>query len=253
MEKAFNLTGRTALVTGASRGIGRAIALGLARAGADVLVHAASRRAAADEVAASIRASGVRAGVCIADLAAADAPARIFQEATALLGRIDILVLNASVQFRRTWDHFDRAEFDQMLAVNFRASIELMLLAIPAMRTGHWGRILTLGSVQQTKPSPFMPVYAATKLAQLSIVRSYAKQLAPHGITINNLAPGIIETDRNVEALADADYRARMLAMVPAGRLGQPEDCAAAALLLCSDAGSYITGADLYIDGGMCL
>jgi NAD(P)-dependent dehydrogenase (short-subunit alcohol dehydrogenase family) len=119
------------------------------------------------------------------------------------------------------------------------------------MQKKKWGRILTVGSVQQIRPHQQMIVYAASKVAQMSMVRSLAPQFAPFGITVNNLAPGAIATGRNEEVLADKNYKALVESKIPVGYVGEPDDCASAALLLCSNAGSYITGQDIYVDGGM--
>jgi NAD(P)-dependent dehydrogenase (short-subunit alcohol dehydrogenase family) len=119
------------------------------------------------------------------------------------------------------------------------------------MQGRRWGRILTIGSVQQVRPHPAMLVYSATKSALVNLVRNLAPQLAPDGITVNNLAPGAIVTGRNEQVLADETYRRQVLAKIPAGYIGEPGDCAGLAVLLCSEAGRYITGQDLFVDGGM--
>lgn len=249
----FRIKSRRAVVTGASRGIGRAIALGLAECGADVLIHAATRRAQAESVADEARALGVRAGVSVADLGDAEAPQQIFDTAVEKLGGVDILVLNASVQFEREPLTYDRAEFDKAIIVNLRASVELMQLVAPGMKERQWGRILTIGSVQQFRPSSHMGVYPATKNAQLTMTRIYARQLGKFGITVNNLAPGLIDTDRNAKSLGQPGRREKWQTTLPVGRIGTPEDCVGAAVLLCSNAGSYFTGADILVDGGLAL
>ena len=119
------------------------------------------------------------------------------------------------------------------------------------MQKQAWGRIITIGSVQQQKPHKDMLVYAATKSAQENMVRNLAKQLAPAGITVNNVAPGVIETPRNYEALADEEYKKQVMNGIPCGYAGLPTDCSGLVLFLCSEAGRYMTGEDIYIDGGM--
>ncbi|NLF31741.1 MAG: SDR family oxidoreductase [Planctomycetes bacterium] len=247
MLDGFDLTGRRALVTGASRGIGRAIALGLGRCGAKVAVHYASREAAAREVLAEL---GGRGCVVGGDLADDDAPARILDQTVAALGGIDILVLNASVQYSRTWKEFDRGEFDRQVAVNFRSVFEMIHRAAPAMMECRWGRIVTVGSVQQYRPYAMMVPYGALKNALEQMVRNLARQLGPHGVTVNNLVPGIMATERIGTVYTDPEVRAKVGASIPVRRIGEPEDCAGAAVLLCSDAGAYITGTDLIVDGG---
>ena len=247
----FNLSGRKALVTGSSRGIGRAIVLGLAEAGADVVIHCASNVGKARSAAEKAAASSVRSFTIQADLGDDDGPQRLFQQARDQLGRIDILVLNVSVEFRRPWQEITREEFERQVTINLRASMELMQLALPGMLERKWGRVLSVGSVQQVKPHPAMLVYASTKCALLNMVQDLAKQIANQGVTLNNLAPGAIDTDRNAEVLADVRYRRQVLDRIPSRRIGQPGDCVGAALLLCSEAGGYINGINLLVDGGM--
>jgi glucose 1-dehydrogenase len=247
----FSLAGRTALITGSSRGIGAAMARTFAEAGADVAVHCAGRTDEAEKVAVQVRACGRKAVVVQADLGAAEGARRCWDAAVAGLGRVDILVLNASIQLPKPWLEATMEDFDRQMTVNVRASYELLRLGAPPMCDRGWGRILTIGSVQEAKPNPAMLVYAATKNAQSAMMRGLAKQLAPQGVTINGLAPGVIDTDRTRERIVDESYRQKVMSWIPAGRIGEPEDCAGAALLLCSDAGSYITGHNLFVDGGM--
>lgn len=243
----FNLEGRAALVTGASRGIGRAIALGLAECGAAVAVHYAGREAAAREVSGRIARSCVVGG----DLAEAGAAARVLAEAEAALGPVDVLVLNASVQHRRAWEDVSSEEFAEQVAVNLRSSLELMALAAPRMAERGWGRIVTVGSVQEVKPHGEMLTYGATKAALEHASRNVAARVAGRGVTVNHLSPGVIDTDRNADVLST--MRREVERRVPVGFIGLPEDCVGAALLLCSEAGRYITGATLRVDGGWAL
>lgn len=249
----FNLRGRTALVTGSSRGIGRSIALALAGAGADVAIHATASCEKAKEVAAEAEKLGVKSTVVLANLGDADAPARMVDAVTRDLGKIDILVLNASVQIPEPWLDISAEHYEEQVNVNLRSAFRLLQLAVPPMKERGWGRVLTVGSVQEKVPHPDMLIYAATKCAQTSMAVNLAKQLAPHGITVNCLAPGVIGTDRNIGRLADEAYKEIVLSKIPVRQIGVPEDCAGAALLLCSEAGRYITGQNLYTDGGMSL
>ena len=251
LPASFDLTGRRALVTGSSRGIGAAIAVALAEAGADVVVHYTGCTDQANEVAARIAAAGRRTGVVQADLGADDGARLAHDGAVAALGGIDILVLNASMQTKKTWTDFTRADLDAHYAVNYRSSFELLQLCAPGMVAAGWGRVLTLGSVQEARPHPEMLVYSSLKHAQTGLVLGLAKELAPRGVTINNFAPGVIQTDRNTAALADPAYAEKVRAAIPAGFLGESADCVGAALLLCSDAGRYITGQNLFTDGGL--
>lgn len=249
----FALRGRRALVTGASTGIGAEILLTLAQAGADVMVHHFQDAARAETVAAHARARGVAAHVLDADLGAADAGREVARAATRALGGIDVLVINAAIQILEDWSHVTRTDFDRQIAVNLRSSLEMLQAIVPAMTARGWGRVLIIGSVQQVVPRPNMIVYAATKCALGSFVTNLAPQLAPRGVTINTLAPGTIHTDRNAARLADPAFAAKVVAGIPAGRVGEPRDCAGAALLLCTDAGAYITGQTLFVDGGASL
>jgi NAD(P)-dependent dehydrogenase (short-subunit alcohol dehydrogenase family) len=253
MKEQLNLAGRRALVTGSSQGIGRAIALAFAECGADVMVHCARDVAKAEAVRQAIEACGVRSGITVADLANPEAAQQLHAETEAALGTVDILVLNASVQIRKAWQEITLDEYRRQLDVNFGACLWLIQKFAPAMQRAKWGRILTIGSVQQARPHPEMLVYSATKAALANLVRSLAPQLARDGVTINNLAPGAIATGRNAEVLADEAYLRKVLAKIPLGYVGEAYDCAGLAVILCSEAGRYITGQDVFVDGGMSL
>jgi glucose 1-dehydrogenase len=250
VARRFDLAGRVALVTGASRGIGRSLALGLGEAGADVAVHFAARDGEANSVAAAIRDMGRRSEILGGDLAERGAAKELVEQTIQKFGRLDILVLNASAEHRHRWDVMPEQDFDAEIDVNLRATLALIAAAQPAMIAQKWGRVLLIGSIQSVKPNPMLTVYAALKAASVNLAKNLARQLAGDGITVNVLSPGAIATDRNATVLADAAYRARVEAQIPMGRVGEPDDCVGAALLLCSDAGRYITGIELFVDGG---
>jgi NAD(P)-dependent dehydrogenase (short-subunit alcohol dehydrogenase family) len=247
----FDLTGRTALVTGARRGIGRAIALAFAAQGARVAVHHGDaddeERHDAQAVMAQIAQRGGKADLFAADFSAVAAGTRL----AAAVGQIDILVLNASIELLEDYTTISADRFDRQIAINLRAPLELLQAALPAMQQRGWGRVLAIGSIQQVKPHREMLVYAGTKSAQFNWVCNLARQVGGTGVTINNLAPGAIWTARNNERMADPALRQEFERRIPAGRVGTPEDLVGAALLLCSDAGSYINGANLFVDGGL--
>lgn len=243
------LEGKRALVTGSSRGIGSAIAVELAKAGADVVIHYAGNAECAQEIADQIIAMGRTPQLLQVDLSnPADCEGIIER-----VGPVDILVLNASVQFRKKWEEITDEEFDKQINCNLRASLKLVQQAVPAMRQKHWGRIVAIGSVQEAKPHPDMLIYSASKAAQTMMVKSLAGQLAKDGITVNSVAPGVIYTDRNREALADETYAKLVMDSIPVGFYGEKEDCAYIVRLLCSDEGRYITGQSFYVDGGKSL
>lgn len=246
----FRLTGRTALVTGARREIGRAISLGLAGAGARIAVHhAGTPEEAADAAAvvAEIKALGSDAAAFAQDFVRDDAGHRLAEAVTGW-APIDILVLNASIELPEDFRAITRERFDRQIAVNLRTTMELLQDLVPPMATRGWGRVVTIGSVQQERPHPSMLVYAGTKAAQLNWTLSMARQFGGRGVTVNNLAPGAILTARNRKQM-ETEGEA-IIARIPAGRLGTPDDLAGAAMLLCSDAGRYINGANLFVDGG---
>ena len=245
----YSVKGRLALVTGSSRGIGSAIALELARGGADVIVHCSRPSAQAEDIAAQIRAMGRSSTVIAADLTQEEG-------IRALAGACrdaDILVLNASLQIKKDWQDITQEDYLRQTNCNYYASLVLMQAVVPAMEARGWGRIVTIGSVQELKPHPQMLVYSSSKCAQTGLMRSLAGQLAPKGITVNNVAPGVIYTDRNKEALSDEAYARKVSASIPAGFYGEKEDLAGIVRLLCSDFGRYITGQNIFVDGGKSL
>lgn len=246
----FRLTGRTALVTGARREIGRAIAVGLAGAGARLAIHHAGTEeelSDAEAVVREIQAIGGAASTFGQDFAQEEAGRHLAAAVTAW-GRIDILVLNASIELPEDFRAITREHFDRQIAINLRSTMELLQALVPPMAERGWGRVVTIGSVQQERPHPAMFVYAGTKAAQLNWALSLARQFGSHGVTVNNLAPGAILTARNRDQMALEGEA--LVQRIPAGRLGRPDDLVGAAMLLCSDAGSYINGANLFVDGG---
>jgi len=240
---------KTALVTGASRGIGREVALRLAKDGYRVIVHCVNNTDKANEVKALIESAG---GVC--EVTAFDLKdsknAGGFAKS---LGDIDVLVLNASIQYKKGWQDITYTDCVEQLNCNFISSLMIIQAVTEHMKAQGFGRIVTVGSVQEAKPHPDMLVYSASKSAQTNMVRSLALQLAPFGITVNNVAPGVINTDRNVEALSDPEYAKKVTSLIPAGFYGEATDCAGIVSLICSDEGRYITGQSIYVDGGKSL
>ena len=211
----FDITGKTALITGAGQGIGRSIALALAEHGANVVINYRSNHQLAEATLRDVLKMGTKAWLWEYDLLS-DTLASDFQLLLQKLGiEVDILVLNASIQIRKKWEDVTLSEFNTQMNVNVRASLELMQCCVPHMESKGWGRIVTLGSVQQNRPSKQMIVYAASKAAQLNMVKNLAWQLGNKGITINNLAPGVIGTVRNEEVLSNEVFKTKIEKNIP--------------------------------------
>lgn len=249
----FELKGKTALITGSSRGIGRAIALAYADSGAYVIVHCRRPCAAADETIASLESHGAKFSVFYADLSERQGANELYSQIERAGLSVDILVLNASVELRRTWTEISDEEYDLQMDTNLRSPIKLLQLIVPGMQRKGWGRIITMGSVQQRKPHEAMLIYSASKNALSNVALSLAMQLAPDGITVNNIAPGAIRTDRNAEALSDKSYEEHVRNLIPVRYIGCPDDIAGLAVYLASEESKYMTGQELYIDGGKSL
>lgn len=239
----FDLSGKTALVTGATQGIGFEIARLLAERGAKVFVNGASSeekcRAACERIPNSVPAH--------ADLTKKEERETLFEKT----GGVDILVLNASIQYKRKWDEFTEDEYDIQMNCNVKSSYYLIRLYAPYMQKQKWGRIVTIGSVNQYNNHPELLLYGVSKAAQKKLCENLAPYLAPFGVTINNVAPGAIYTPRNETAFADMGFMKKITAAIPVGRVGKPEDIAPAVLYLCSEEAEYVTGTELIIDGGM--
>lgn len=234
---------RKVLVTGSTQGIGKAIAEAFVREGCDVIVHCSSDLQKAEKIREEI---GAWRAVT-ADLSRMDEIKGLYEKT----GAVDCLILNASIQKKQKWDEIDEESMDMQLTVNVKSTLLLMQAYYPAMQEKGWGRIVTVGSVNQYRNHPELPMYAATKCAVMSLVKNIAKQAAPFGVTVNNIAPGAIATPRNAAIYEDDEKRRAVEATIPMGRFGKPEDCVGAVLLLCSDAGDYITGSDIVMDGGL--
>ncbi len=233
------------LVTGSTQGIGKAIAAALVKAGHEVIVHGAEDREKAEGARREIGA----AQAVVANLLQMDEVFSLHEKT----GDVDILILNASVQEKEKWDAVSEASFDRQVTVNLKSTLFLLQAYVPAMKEKRFGRVVTVGSVNQYRVHPELSVYSATKCAVMSLVKNVAKDLAPFGVTVNNLSPGAIATPRNSAVYGDPEKRKKVEDAIALGRFGMPEDCVAAVMLLCSAGGSYITGTDITVDGGMLL
>jgi 3-oxoacyl-[acyl-carrier protein] reductase len=243
-----DLHGKTALITGASRGIGRACAGALARAGARVIVHYAKARADADSLVADIRASGGTAQVVGADLASSDGPAQLAAEVKGIVGdRLDVLVANAGIAGAAPIEEETREHFDNLFAVNVRAPYFLtqqLLSMFPAEAS-----LIFLSSLAARATVGELSAYAATKGAVSTLVVHFAHALGPRGIRVNAVAPGIIDTDLSGFVKTDAG-RQYALGLQALKRVGHADDVADVVVFLASDAARWITGVTLPVDGG---
>jgi 3-oxoacyl-[acyl-carrier protein] reductase len=243
-----SLSGKTALVTGASRGIGRSTALALAKAGAQVLVHYGSSATDADEVVRQIRAAGGRADAVGADLAVADAPHKLAVQVRKIIGdRLDILVANAGVTASVTIEDATVEEFDRLFAVNVRAPFFLVQQLLPILGTG--SSIVLLSSLAAHASVGTLSAYAATKGAVDTLVKHFATALGERGIRVNAVAPGVVATDMSSFAKTDAG-RDFTLSLQALKRIAQPDDIGDVIAFLASDAARWITGDTIRVDGG---
>jgi NAD(P)-dependent dehydrogenase (short-subunit alcohol dehydrogenase family) len=258
VARRFDIRGRRAFVTGGSLGIGRAIALGLAEAGADVAIQtsldadkALGYPDAADGTKEALQRLCRCSAVVQSDFANPGAATQALSSAVSRLGGIDILVIAASTQTNGAFRDVSTDIMARHVAINFAATVELLQGVLPPMQARGWGRILSIGSVNQTKPDAELAVYAALKAAQHNLVINLARQYAAHGVTINTLSPGLVETARNQWRRAVPEEWAQLQKRYsPMQRAAHPEEMVGPALLLCSDAGSFITGSDLQATGG---
>jgi NAD(P)-dependent dehydrogenase (short-subunit alcohol dehydrogenase family) len=242
------LTGKTALVTGASRGIGRASALALAAAGAQVLVHYGRGANEAEAVAAEIRKAGGRADIVAADLATADGAHILARQARTIIGeRLDILVANAGVSKAVTIEDTTVEDFDRLFAVNVRAPFFLVQQLLPILSNG--SSIVLVSSLAAHASVGTLPAYAATKGAIDTLVKHFASALGERGIRVNAVAPGVVATDMSSFTGTEAG-RNFVLGMQALKRVAQPDDIAGAVALLASDAARWITGDTVRVDGG---
>jgi len=243
----FSLAGRRALVTGASSGIGRALAVALAGQGAELVLHHLGDAAGAAETA---KMAGKAWPVLEADFTRDGAAGLLARDVLDRHGPIDILVANAAIERRAPWTEISTADVAMHLSANFISLLTLAQCLVPPMAGRGWGRVVATGSVMAARPRAETVTYAALKSAQLTAVRAIAREVAPRGVTMNVVSPGAIEIGKNAARYADPAFRRAVVAKIPAGRPGRPEDVAGAVLFLCSDAAAYVTGADIPVDGG---
>jgi len=255
------LVGQPALVTGANSGIGRAVALGLARAGADVAINYITHPEAADAVAHEIEGMGRRAITLRADVSKEDEVEQMFAAAIAQFGTLHISVSNAGLQRDSAFDEMTLDQWNTVIGVNLTgqflcaraAAREFKRRGVVASVSQAAGKIICMSSVHQQIPWAGHANYAASKGGVMLLMKSVAQELAPHFIRVNGIAPGAIRTPINTSAWDTPEAYASLMTLVPYKRIGAPDDIAQAAVWLASDAADYVTGATLFVDGGMTL
>jgi 3-oxoacyl-[acyl-carrier protein] reductase len=238
-----SLTGKVALVTGGSRGIGRAIAVSLAEAGSAVAVNYRERTAEAAATVEAIAKAGGKAMAVAADVSQPEAVADMVATVTRELGEVDVLVNNAGIGLVRTVDDLTEADFDLTIAVNLKSVFLCTHAVLPAMRAKKWGRIVNISSGAARGAGGVGPHYNASKAGMEGMTRGYAARLVKEGITVNAVAPSLIETDMVRQGLASAASR------IPLGRFGTAEECAQVVMMLVGNA--YMTGQTVALSGGM--
>jgi NAD(P)-dependent dehydrogenase (short-subunit alcohol dehydrogenase family) len=247
----FTLTGHSALITGGSKGIGFAIAAGFARAGADLFLCSRGQERL-DQAVGQLReiAPEVKVEAMIADIAKREEANRLAAEAVGRLGKVDILVNNAGWNIPQSIDEIKDEDWDYCVELNLNSAMALTRAIVPGMKQRGWGRVIHISSVMGLGSTAKRNVYSATKSALIGMCRASALDLGPHGITVNCIAPGPIATEMPMSILSQEqqDAFSRRTAV---GRWGKPEEIAGPALLLASDAGTYITGTTIVVDGGL--
>jgi 3-oxoacyl-[acyl-carrier protein] reductase len=250
MKIGFDLTGRVALVTGSTTGLGKAMAIALGQAGAKVALNYANNQARADKALAEFKAAGCEGALFRGSVVDEAEVKRLVDEVAKTLGPIDILVFNATPdQPQKPIEEYDWAFYQSMLDFFIKSPFLLTRACLPHLKQQKWGRIINIGSEVVSRGVPNFSAYVAAKGGQNGWTRSMSGELAPHGITVNMIAPGWIPVERHEndpQELKDG-YRA----LIPANRWGVPQDLGGAVVFLASDAASFITGQNLHVNGGM--
>jgi NAD(P)-dependent dehydrogenase (short-subunit alcohol dehydrogenase family) len=250
MTMAIDLSGKVALVTGGGRGIGRAAALALAEAGADVCVTARSR-AEIEETAERVRELGRKALAVTADATVSEAVARVVAETIARLGGLHILVNNAGMELPKTLQETSETEYHQVMDTNVKSVVLFSQQAGPHLTGQGYGRIVNVASVGAFVAAPGQAIYHASKAAVAHLTKAMAIEWARHGVTVNAVAPGWVRTELIRHLLDQPDLLDRYLRAVPLRRLGEPDEIGPLVAFLCSDLAAYMTGSIVVIDGGL--
>lgn len=243
------MTARVALVTGAGRGIGRAVALELARTGCDVAVNYSNSEGPANEVVAEIRAMGRKAVAIKANVADSEQVKAMFKTAAAELGAVNVLVCNAGITKDNLLMRMKEDEWNAVINTNLTSLYRCAKEAIRPMLKARWGRIIAISSISALHGNAGQCNYSAAKAGMIAFVKSLAREVASRGITVNAIAPGFIDTD--MTAVLSDELKAKIIATIPAGHCGAPQDVANVVAFLASDASAYIMGQTIAVDGGI--
>jgi len=247
--QAQTLSGKTALITGASKGLGKAMALALSAAGATVAL--VSRDAAKlGDVQSEIKTAGGAAEVFVADVSNEGQVDQLEKEVSAKLGKIQILINNAGINVRKTLTDFTLDEWQSVINTNLTSVFLMSRRFVPHMKGTGYGRILCMTSIMSHVSLPQRAAYSASKAAVLGLIRALALELATEGITVNGISPGPFATEMNLPIVNNPELNTQFVAQIPVGRWGKVEDIGSLASFLCSDSASFITGTDILIDGG---
>jgi len=248
----MRLQGKIALITGSSRGIGRAIAIRFAQEGADVVINYGHDEEEAKETRAAVEEAGRRGFIVRADLSLAAEAQALVEASIGHFGRLDVLVNNAGIETKAPFPEVSEADYDRVLAVNLKGVFfASQAMARHLIEAGRPGKIINISSVHEEIPFPGYAAYCASKGGVRLLTRDLAVELGPHGITVNSIAPGAIATAINTKLLQDKAELDALLKQIPLGRLGQPEEVAGVAAFLASADADYVTGSTYFIDGGL--
>jgi glucose 1-dehydrogenase len=253
LENSMSLQGKVAVVTGSSQGIGQVIAIHLAQAGADLVIDYRSHPEGAQETLAKVEAIGRKGYVVQADLSVINDVRKLVSEGIQYFGKLDILVNNAGIDGKNAdfWD-ITESDYDAVLDLNLKGTFFMTQAFVKHLvDTKRMGKIINISSVHEEMTFPHFTVYCASKGGLKMMMRNLAVELGPLGITINNIAPGAIETPINTELLNDSVKLNSLKQNIPLGRLGKPEDIAPMVVFLASSTADYVTGATFYVDGGL--
>lgn len=250
-DRSDSLRGKTALITGASKGLGREMALALSERGATVVLVARDR-SALDRVQAEIGAKGGGSQVFTADVAREEDVRRLESEVTAQCGSVHILINNAGINIRKSLTDFSLDEWNAVIDTNLTSVFLMCRSFVPQMKSLGFGRILNLTSTMSHVSLPNRTAYSSSKAGLLGFNRALALELAADGITVNGISPGPFATEMNRPVMENPEVNAEFLKRIPLGQWGKPEDIGALACFLCSESASFITGTDILIDGGWC-